>query len=427
MKLLTFLGASTAYDTTYVMSDGREHTAPFCGVALARFFPDTQMRVFVTPGARKLHLDHFMALVEDHVADVEPVFIGGDDDKEQLWDIFQAVVDHVEERERVVFDITHGFRSIAFLSFLAVSYLRVVKDIDLEAVLYGNFEARDKSVTPNRAPVIDLTSFVSLLDWMVAADRFVRFGDAHDLAEQLRRARPGYQEQQQDTGLRAMSQRISTAARAMDDVSLALRLIRPAQAMSASDRLQTELLDATQVIETLARPFVPLVQQVTDAYAPLAVSDSQQQADPISTLARERRMVHWYLERKQYVQAMAVAREWIISWAMVHAGMSGMLDMSSRDEVEKALGQANKQREKQHGAFDDYRFSNGATLRKVPQIAFALDLYGQVGLARNDLLHAGKRRGALEADLMEREVNRLCAALDKVGLPHDKSESVPGA
>ena len=43
-----------------------------------------------------------------------------------------------------------------------------------------------RSVTPDRAPVIDLTGFVELLDWMVAADRFTRFGDARDLADLLK-------------------------------------------------------------------------------------------------------------------------------------------------------------------------------------------------------------------------------------------------
>jgi len=34
MKILTFLGAGKAYETTYVMPDNREHIAPFFGWAL---------------------------------------------------------------------------------------------------------------------------------------------------------------------------------------------------------------------------------------------------------------------------------------------------------------------------------------------------------------------------------------------------------
>lgn len=160
MKAITFLGATTAYETTYVIDKNREHTAPFFGVALARFIPDLSMRVFVTEDAEEMHLANFLTLVEDYVDDVQKVSIPDGRNDEELWKVFQKVVDVVEPKESVIFDITHGFRSLPFLSFLSAAYLRTVKNIQLEAVYYGNFEARDKSVTPNRAPVIDLTRFV---------------------------------------------------------------------------------------------------------------------------------------------------------------------------------------------------------------------------------------------------------------------------
>ena len=417
MKLLTFLGAGKAYETIYVMSDGREHTAPFCGAALARFFPDSQMRVFVTPEAREKHLASFLGLVDDFVADVEPVDIPGDRDAEQLWQIFDAVVSHVEPKEQLVFDVTHGFRSVAFLSFLASAYLRVVKDIDLLAVLYGNFEARDQTVSPNRAPVVDLTSFVALLDWMVAADRFVRFGDAHDLADQLRSARPAYQQFQTDPTLQTDAKRLGLTANALDNVSLALRLIRPGQAMEASSKLQSRLVDAAQSLQTHARPFIPLAQSVADAFAPLSLSSVEQKRHPVDLLARERRMVFWYLERKQYVQAMAVAREWIVTWAMLHAGLASTLDLSLREEVEQVLGRANRERRAGSGAFSDAPLASGRNLHSLPKIAQALKLYKEVGDARNDLLHAGKRPNANEADALERMIGSLCERLNELPLP----------
>ncbi len=417
MKLLTFLGATEAYETTYVLPDGREHTAPFCGVALARFFPDTHMRVFVTPEARARHLERFLGLVEDYVADVEPVDIPGDRSAEQLWQIFDAVVSHVEQQESVIFDVTHGFRSVAFLSFLAAAYLRVVKKIELEAVFYGNFEARDRSVTPNRAPVIELNSFVSLLDWMIAADRFVRFGDAHDLAEQLRGVRPSFPQQQTDPALRSDAKRLSQAANALDTVSLALRLIRPAEVLEASGKLQSQLVDAVQSLQTHARPFIPLAQQVADAYAPLSLSKEEQKRNPVALLARERRMVLWYLERRQYVQAMAVAREWIITWAMLHADMAEILDRTPREEMERVFGAAIKESQAASGAFSDVQFANGRRLTSLPKVAKALRLYRELGDARNDLLHAGKRPGARESAVLERTIQDLCKRLDELPLP----------
>lgn len=416
MKLLTFLGANRAYETAYVMPDGREHTAPYCGVALARFYPDASMRVFVTPEARQQHLDAFLAHVEDHVLDVNAVDISGGATEEELWHIFQAVIDSVEPNEEVIFDITHGFRSLPFLSFLAAAYLRVIKDVNLAAVLYGNFEARDQSTSPHRAPIVDMTAFVTLLDWMTAADRFVRFGDAQDLAAQIRTAAPdlGRQPTPDEADRR---RELKHAAGALDNVSIALRLLRPNEAMDASEQLQRRLTDAMATLATHARPFIPLSHRVVDAYAPIAIAAGEQERRPHAALAREQRLVRWYLERKQYVQAMAVAREWLISWAMLAAGMSDLSNRDVRREVEDAFGAANRQRQAQSGAFADADLSSGTSLRTIPNIARALDFYQQLGDTRNDLLHAGKRKGAGKARDLEKAIQRLCGRIDEFSVP----------
>ena len=148
------------------------------------------MKVFVTEKAREMHWEPFQRLAEDYVDNLEAVEIPDGADENELWSLFQAVVDAVDVQEEVIFDITHGFRSLPFLSLLAVAYLRQIKQIELRAILYGNFEARDRSVEPHRTPVIDLSRFVSLFDWMTAADRFIRFGDASDLARHLRAEKP---------------------------------------------------------------------------------------------------------------------------------------------------------------------------------------------------------------------------------------------
>ncbi len=296
MKAITFLGAGNAFETTYVLPDGRDHTAPFFGVALARFYPDLDMQVFVTELARSRHLENFEELAEDHVATLEPVDIPDGADEDELWTVFQTVIDAVDEGEEVVFDITHGFRSLPFLSFLAAAYLRVVKKVKLKAVFYGNFEARDVSVQPNRAPVIDLTPFVSLLDWMIAADRFVRFGDGRDLAVQLRATQPAYQADSQEFQQWRQSG-IGQATATLESLALAMRFIRPDEAMAASDRLRTQITDAVSGIQTFARPFQPLSQQIIAGYAPLALERERIISDPAKALAVEREMVRWYLTR----------------------------------------------------------------------------------------------------------------------------------
>ncbi len=414
MKAITFLGATTAYETAYLLDDGREHTAPFFGVALARFVPDLSMRVFVTEQAKEKHLAHFVELVDDYVADVQPVDIPTGRNDEELWTIFQQVVDAVEPAESVIFDITHGFRSLPFLSFLSAAYLRTVKTIRLEAVYYGNFDARDQSVSPPRTPVIDLTRFVDLLDWMVGADRFVRFGDARDLAELLRtqheRIKPDPRTADKVTMATWNQSPAKRTASKLTTVSRALRVVRPAEAMDASHAIYTQLPDAMRSIEALARPFAPLSHHVAASFAPIALDRAEQARNPVRALETERALVAWYLERNQVFQAVALAREWLVSWVMAQLGLAPeILDRDARHRVERAIG-IELQR-LQNKPVDDTETGDLPDLDAVPKITEAVQLYSQLGDLRNDLMHAGKRKATLSAEVVENNAKEYCARL----------------
>lgn len=424
MKAITFLGAGNAYDTAYVLDDGREHVAPYFGAALAHFYSNLDMRVLVTPAAKERHFEFLRKRVEDDVASIEAVEIPIGATESELWTIFETVVDTVSEREDVLFDITHGFRSLPFLSFLAASYLRVIKQIDLVAVLYGNFEARDQSVSPHRAPVIDLTPFVALLDWMVAADRFIRFGDAQDLASQIRSAAPSSERLRTDKKARPINADLQSAAAAIEGISKALRLIRPVETMEASARLETVLLQATATIQNNAQPFFPLSRSVIDAYAGLGIPPEQMERDPTALLSRERSMVNWYINRKQYVQGIAVAREWIVSWAMLTIDFEqNLLDRNLRYLAERGLGYL--EQELIHGRkpqnFDPPAIEDLVNvLRKQPQIESIVKTYQRIGDIRNDLLHAGKNLSAGKASKLEINIQKVGQWLDKIALPSPK-------
>lgn len=414
MKAITFLGATTAYETTYVLDDGREHTAPFFGVALARFVPDLSLCVFVTEQAKEKHLTQFIELVDDYVADVRPVDIPTGHNDEELWTIFQQVVDAVEPAESVIFDITHGFRSLPFLSFLSAAYLRTVKKIRLEAVYYGNFDARDQAVTPARTPVIDLTRFVDLLDWMVGADRFVRFGDARDLAELLRSQHEQIKPDPRIADKTAMASWSQSPAKRtagnLTRVSGALRVVRPAEAMDASHAICAQLPDAMRSIEALARPFAPLSHHVADSFASIALDRAEQARNPIRALETERALVAWYLERNQIFQAVALAREWLVSWVMAQLGLATeILDRDARHRVERAIG--SELQRLQNKPVDDTETGDLPDLDGVPKITEAVQLYNQLGDLRNDLMHAGKRKGTFSAEVVENKAKEYCARL----------------
>lgn len=415
MKAITFLGTGSPRETAYVLGDGREHVAPYFGVALAHFYSDLDLFVFVTPEARASHFDTFTALAADTTARVEPVDIPGDGTEEALWQIFEAVINVVDDGDSVVFDITHGFRFMPFLSFLAAAYVRTIKNARLEAVLYGNFEARDQSVTPNRAPVIDMTPFVGLLDWMVAADRFISVGDARDLAAELLAARPPRPAwpAEQDPDQRRASTRLYKAATALEEISDALRLIRPLDALQAAATLQGQLLDATQELQAYARPFRPLARDVMHSYAPLALEDAG--SAPIARqLERERELVNWYMKRQQYAQALATAREWLVTWVLAHSGRRDQLDSAARRLVEETMRHDLQVMQRRSADTPPPHYED---FSRIPRYAEAIDLFNRLGDVRNDVMHAGKRRGARQAATVKKNLTRACEDLDSLPLP----------
>ncbi|MBK7917067.1 MAG: TIGR02221 family CRISPR-associated protein [Chloroflexi bacterium] len=244
--------------------------------------------------------------------------------EKELWQIFDQLTAQIEEGEDVIFDITNAFRSIPVIVFIAIAYLRSARNVQLKAITYGAFEAKEV----DRTPVFDLSPFVNLLDWLNASDQFIRTGNATSLAGLLRQSKPKYDPQNKQVF--QSGKPLGEAADALDDVSLALRLILPDRAMEASEKLQTKMGVAAVSIQKYAMPFTVLAEQVSATYTPLALPNPRSADNVIASLVRERNLIEWYLQRNQIVQAVSVAREWLVSWGMIQVGYRNLYDKSKR-------------------------------------------------------------------------------------------------
>lgn len=419
MKAISFLGAGKAYDTTYVMPDGRDYTAPYFPAALVRFYRVDELLVFVTTDAKEMHFAKLKELASDCVKVCTPVPIPDGRAEGELWAVFQAVADAVLPGEQVIFDITHGFRSLPFLSFLAAAYLRAVKGIRLEAVLYGALEAGDRSVQPARAPVFDLTRFVSLLDWLTAAERFTRFGDARDFAALLRdpEATPvNLAAARGDREAQRMTAALHHAAAALEKVTVPLQLARPVETMEQAARFEESLERAQADLADQAPPFALIADQVRSAYAPFALANPLAREHTRQALDIQRQLVHWYVSKQQVMAAVTLAREWLVSWVM-HWLDEHPLDDRGRREAVTGVITTEMHRLRQGGqATEPGRSFRSLFLREVPQLEDALRIYDELSQVRNDLDHTGMRRGALLAATLARRAEELCARLDMLPL-----------
>lgn len=336
MKVISFIGAGLYQVCRYQYGDKEVETHLF-PYAVSNFFTPQSLLVFLTPKAKAAKASYkpededkaksyfgklveiyqveclqdrsktyFEQLCELHRARglVTPqmVSIPNGESETELWEIFKAMADNLVEGEEVVFDITHAFRSLPLLAFIAAAYLRKTKNINLKAMVYGAFEApRAKEDGTKITPVFDLTPFIELLDWMSATEQFIKTGDGTTLAKLLK---------QNDTAS------TKELAHNIKSISQGLHLLRPLDTMQASAQLKKLIEKATPDISRAVPPFAALLSQVEKDHGDFGFSVPKQnksRGEERRCLLQELKMVDWYERKGQLVHAVCLAREWIVS------------------------------------------------------------------------------------------------------------------
>lgn len=388
MKLLTFLGVAKYQETCYTWQD-MEQTSRFAPVASCHFLKPDALIVFLTEDAEDQVFPDFRAALPDGLK-IQPVPVPLGKDEQELWRIFEQVSSAVQPGEEVAFDITHGLRSFPLVGLLVAAFLRAGMDVSLKAVLYGAYDV-GRVVSPGFTPMFDLSPMLSLLEWTTAADRFNRTGDARYLAslvesqrKDLALAAEGEPELLQEVGY------LGNLAGALTSISQSLRLIRPHQAMEQIAGLPERTKKAEPALQrtATARPFSLVLDSIVQAYKPLAKTDPLSPENIRSTLAVERDMIHWFAEREQWVQSVSLAREWLVSWVMVHLGLTSITQLNARHRIESVVGsEANDFKvAKKMGRQGDPIF-----LANLPNAKDIFALWLELTDVRNDIDHAGMR------------------------------------
>lgn len=64
--------------------------------------------------------------------------------EKELWKIYDEIFHVIDDRENVVFDITHGLRSIPLQALVALNCAKVIKNINIVGIYYGAYERQEK-------------------------------------------------------------------------------------------------------------------------------------------------------------------------------------------------------------------------------------------------------------------------------------------
>ena len=325
MKLITALGAGKYEPVTYRWNDHTYETS-FVQEAFVHWLKPEVTCVLLTEKARETHWNNLCQRLQGHTQTVAIDIPDGKRESE-LWQIFTAISDAVHEGDEIAFDITHGFRSLPVLALLTIAYLKQIKQVKVRYILYGAFDAKDEQGTP----VFDLTPFADLLEWLVAAKMFTATGDSSELGRLIQevqndayRNRGAYGEN--------LPRALKNFGMALEEVSNDLLLARVPNLPDSIRRLAQRQSEANTEVGQWTQPLTLLLDKIAAAYAPF-------QDDSLPTQAA---LIRWYFKHNHIMQAMTLAREWVVSYHLHKEGRDWR-SRKEREQMEKRLGESLQQ------------------------------------------------------------------------------------
>jgi CRISPR-associated DxTHG motif protein len=188
-------------------------------------------------------------------------------EENQVWEIFQEVFAALNPGDEVVFDITHALRSIPVVAIVVLQYAKIMRKVTLRGIYYGAFEALgsvheviEKPLQNRRAPIVDLTSLNSLMDWSIATDRFLESGDVKSAGAMARAGVQGILKESR--GANQAAQAIKKLGVSLEKFSKMLSTCRGPEISSAALELKARA-DKCSAID-LPEPFRPLFEKIQE-------------------------------------------------------------------------------------------------------------------------------------------------------------------
>ncbi len=188
--VISFLGTNDYKECNYFYKDQESGPVKYVQEAMIKLFcshwsEDDRVLIFVTKEARKKNWNDRLETIMPKNICVEAIDIPEGTSESEIWQIFQIVFEKINDKDDVIFDITHSFRSLPMLGMVLLNYAKVLKQIKVSGIYYGafetlgptfNIEARIPNPSDRKAPILELTSFSNLQDWTNASNVFKNHG-----------------------------------------------------------------------------------------------------------------------------------------------------------------------------------------------------------------------------------------------------------
>jgi hypothetical protein len=402
--LLTTLGTGDYTETTYFFGEQRADKTCYVAKALCQLFEIDRIILLLTEEARAKHWGRLQESLPPQVEKVAKAIPEGKTEAE-TWEIFDVLVDGIEPNSRLLFDITHAFRSIPLLVLLGAALLRKAKNVEIQGLYYGLYR-------PGQAetPIIDLTPAIRLLDWLTASDKFISTGSAVELGQLLDTVQRDFYRQQRPGKGDPRPTRLQSFGQAIRDISRSLELVRPVSLQEDLRKLQRHSTqELAEEVGQFAKPFGLLLQSIQNSYSQLALPADQKE-DPRAQVQKHFQLLRWYVEKRFTTQAILLAREWVVSALCLCEGLQNYLEREARQGIEHQLGSLIPREEQLLGdlpatgsliQYQEQLQSLPPIAAHVPDVQQLAKLWSRLSEYRNDVAHVQMKPKSLRSEVLE--------------------------
>lgn len=412
-KFISFLGTGNYQECSYKFQNTIIDKVRYIQEALIKihcqdFTEEDSLCFLLTQEAWNQHWQHdeknsesLQAIIVDtlknreKVPKINPISIENGKNEVEIWNIFNKIYENLEDNDTVIFDITHGFRSLPMLFLSVLTYATYLKNITVAGIYYGAFEARDEN---GIAPIFDLTEFYELMQWGGAANSFINYGYSDMLSNLIKKTTRDHHGSSGagDALTRALNNLNTVRGSEITEGKIFLRCIERIDKLNEYEKYS-------------AHPaFKPFLEQIKKKFT------SFKKNDPLNFLEATKLQ----LKHGREQQAITLLQEGIITTLIFQ--QNG--DIHNRDLRQKCANLLTAELQKkqnnkilEQGTPVDSPFRQ--ILDKIVETDFfknIIDSYDKLSNLRNDINHGGYNQEASKAQTIIKNANIYCKEIIEI-------------
>lgn len=289
------------------------------------------------------------------------------------FNLLAAAKDFIGDEDKLSFDITHSFRSLAFYELLAINFFKLsMKNSDsIDFISYGMFEYN--VYNNNKTPIIDQSPILRLLEWTKAADEYKRFGTTYLIDELVNKEDMMY----------GIHKEAAKALGRLGDVVTSNNLKEIRNMISNCHKIVEKGTTGNHAIDFIFK-------DIDDRFG-VALRNGDKQEDKIRLYIK---VALWHMEKKRYIASAITIVETMLTYC---DEITGILD--EKDDEKKKLRNA--------------LYSHYAWSIKEPVFREFADVYNKVRNFRNKLCHALDYKNREELEKLKEYIENVSDLFEK--------------